>query len=1112
MQSSFNFQCDYTRFKKLLRIVCIALLIQFSFPTHAQTFNDLNITYLKGGYHGFSSFVDYNNDGHLDVFVTGVDFVNRFNNAVFYENNGDSSFSESNITSVPRVIYGDHSWADFDNNGTMDLLYSGTTSGFSERGVSKVFRNIGAGCEFVEVPLSLPGVSRGTSDWVDIDNDGLLDIFLAGNDINDEILVTAFKNQGGDNFVEQNLSTIDRIPGGRGNGTLSSAQWADFDGDGLPDVILALSTDQTFTFELYKNLGDFLFEKQNIGLPRLSYMALDVGDVNNDGLIDMVFSGSPNLENSSGDGTGDLYVFTNNGNMSFTNSFTIPDEGVFENDVELADFDNDGFLDLAHYGTGPWGHFPENTKLYRNNGNGTFSNFSHTLPQCRFGGIEFGDFDNDNDLDILYFGRIEDPADNEITYIYENTLLDVDLPSEILAKESCICDNTVTFTLNNETDTITWDFGDPTSGAQNNSTDKKASHIFSAEGSYTISATFTKGAVTNTITKAIEVTGLPSIQQPGNLTACRDASNNQYDLNTLKDAEILNGTSSADFEVFYYSSLQNADNDLYRIPMPYVPNNPIETIYARVQSTSNSSCYLTTDFQVVLQNSPVANEVQDIFVCDTNNSGFGTFDLSQIETTLVGGQVNTTITYYNGQGTSIPAGLVSNYQNAIENSEIITARITDNTTTCYSETTFELIVTPLPVANDPGISVGCDENNDGISEFFDTSSIEAIVLGNQTGLTVSYYDSSGNLMPNLPNPYTNVIPNEETIVVRVTDTMSQCYAETDLILRTSERPNINPIDDLYGCDEGNGFAFFDTSQIASEIRANRTGLSVSFFDEQGNLLTDFGASDFMNQTPFQQRIFVRLATESNDSCYSEESFNLVVNRLPQIELEDSYFICDLEPSLDITVNPNFDTFQWIFEDGSIVSTSSLATISQEGNYTLTVNKVINNINCSRSFPFSLVRSDLPEIVDVEFQELSENNYIQINADGDGDFEYSLDGINYVEYNRFEDVVGGVYTVFVRDKKGCGEDSREVVLIDYPKFFTPNGDDINDFWQIQGVEGNTNSSIIIHDRYGRLVAQFSSADKGWNGVFNGRPLPSSDYWFTADLGNGKTFKGHFSLKR
>ena len=156
-----------------LRVKLITIFFITSTSLLAQSFEKINTQNLKGGYLGFSSFVDYNNDGFLDIFVTGLDFDNSFTNAVFYVNNGDLSFTESEITNIPRAIYGDYSWGDFDNNGTQDLIYSGTTSGGSDFGITKIYRNTNNGCEFIELPIALPGISRGSSEWVDIDNDGL---------------------------------------------------------------------------------------------------------------------------------------------------------------------------------------------------------------------------------------------------------------------------------------------------------------------------------------------------------------------------------------------------------------------------------------------------------------------------------------------------------------------------------------------------------------------------------------------------------------------------------------------------------------------------------------------------------------------------------------------------------------------------------------------------------------------------------------------------------------------------------------------------------------------------------------------------------------------------
>ena len=1087
-------------------------LVFISSSIFSQTFELLNTQNLKGGYEGFSSFIDYNSDGYFDIFVTGVDFENSFNNAVFYKNNGDLSFTESTISSIPRVIDGDHSWADFDNNGTQDLLYTGTTSGFSDSGISKIYKNSNNGCEFIELPVALPGISRGNSRWVDIDNDGLMDVFLVGFDINGKIIIKAFKNGGDDSFSEKPITTGDNLSGERGNFSNNTARWEDLDGDGLQDLIIALSTKINFSFEVYRNLGGFKFAKQNIDLPQLSSIAMDIGDVNNDGRPDIVFTGSPNLENFYGDVTGDFYVFTNNGNMNFINSFTIEDEGVLYNDIELADINNDGFLDAVNYGTGPWGTFSKVTKIYKNNKNGTFSNFSHNLPDCSFGGIEFGDFDNDNDLDILYFGRIENPYDNEITYVYENTLLNIELPTEILINNGCACDNSLSFSLNNNSNSIKWDFGDPPATLLNTSTEKKPIHLFSNEGTYTISATFTKGSVSNTLSKVVTIGGQPIIAKPTDLISCTGSNNNQYDFNILKDAEILNGQSTEYFEIFYYASYENSEEDRYRLKMPYFNENINKTIYARVQSTLNSNCFELTDFEITIKDPPIANPIDDFFVCDEDYDGITTFDLTPIEPILTGSQTNITLEYFDEQGNIIPINSLNTYQNSIRDLEKIKIKIIDTQTGCFTETAINLIIDPLPIANPVNTLIGCDDNSDGISEYFDTSNIENQVLNGQTGMNVAYYKEDGTQLPSpLPNPFTNEEPNNQTIIIKVTDTFTNCFSETNLLLKTSAQPNINHPDNLYACDLGNGYSEFDTTLLEEQIIGNQSGLKIGYFDSNNQELPSPLPTLFQNTEPYSQTINIRVEDASNPNCYSETSVNLIVNSLPEINLEEEYFICNLEPSLTLTVNSSFDTYEWYFEDGTLISSSYTSEITKQGNYILTVAKLENNTICNNSFFFNLTRSDLPEILEVKYSEFG-NNSIEIISSGSANFEYSIDGTNYQNSNYFTNIPGGIYTVFVRDKAGCGQDSSEVTLIDYPKFFTPNNDGYNDYWQIKGIEKYPNSQIFIFDRYGKLLKQLSTNSLGWDGSFNGKMMFSNDYWFKVNFENGKVLVGHFTLKR
>ena len=91
------------------------------------------------------------------------------------------------------------------------------------------------------------------------------------------------------------------------------------------------------------------------------------------------------------------------------------------------------------------------------------------------------------------------------------------------------------------------------------------------------------------------------------------------------------------------------------------------------------------------------------------------------------------------------------------------------------------------------------------------------------------------------------------------------------------------------------------------------------------------------------------------------------------------------------------------------------------------------------------------------------------------------------------------------------------IIDYPKYFTPNGDGYHGTWNISSLMPESNAKIYIFDRYGKLLKEIRPWSDGWNGTFNGIPKPSNDYWFSVEYqvdGSDKLkqFKAHFTLKR
>ena len=668
------------------------------------------------------------------------------------------------------------------------------------------------------------------------------------------------------------------------------------------------------------------------------------------------------------------------------------------------------------------------------------------------------------------------------------------------------------FSVSNSNDvaSITWNFGDPASGAQNTSTDLSPFHDFTSDGNYTITATITAndGRI-EVLTETIEVKEPPNIYGINNLEACEDnigtGFSSTFDTSNVQ-SQLVGSQSNS---IITY--IDGSGNEYTTLPNPFTNTvRDRETITVRVSRSDELCCYSETTFDLIINPLPGLSIVEDLSECDNDYDGITLFDLSQTEADLNGGDPNILVEFYHEDGTAITT---TSIENKIIDKERITAKITNLITNCSNQTNFEIIVLPLPFANPIPDIIGCDDNGDGISEYFDISNVENFVLGNQTGLVVSYYDNMGALIPSpLPNPFTNTIPFEERITVRLTNPVTSCYAETELVLKTSVKPSINTPSDIYLCDEGNGFATFDLGNITNEIIGVQNNLNVHFYDVSGNEITDTISSSFVNTNAWHQTINVKVINALSPACFSETSFDLYVNELPEMGLLENYFLCNLEPSLPLSVDTNFNSWEWKFEDGTIISNSFNANLIEAGNYSLTVTEIKNGIECDNTFNFELIRSILPTIDHVEFQELSDDNYIRIIASGDGDFEYSIDGINFQDENQFNDLLGGLYTVYVRDKFGCGEDSQTITLIDYPKFFTPNGDGYNDYWQIKGIQEYPESQIHIFDRYGKLLKQISPTSIGWDGTFNGELLPSSDYWFILQLDNLQKVSGHFTLKR
>jgi gliding motility-associated-like protein len=189
-------------------------------------------------------------------------------------------------------------------------------------------------------------------------------------------------------------------------------------------------------------------------------------------------------------------------------------------------------------------------------------------------------------------------------------------------------------------------------------------------------------------------------------------------------------------------------------------------------------------------------------------------------------------------------------------------------------------------------------------------------------------------------------------------------------------------------------------------------------------------------------------------------------------------------------------------------------VNTAGQYSVTITDIVTGCQASA---FANVGQSAPA-TDFTFEVsrfFADNLTIIITAAPAADYEYQLDFGPFQDSNEFENVAAGVHTLTVRDAEGCGVLSKEVLIVDYPRFFTPNGDGINDSWNITSIGNVSVSKISIFDQFGRFIKQMNATESGWDGTYNGQNLPANDYWFIITYQEGgitKEFRSHFSLKR
>ena len=376
----------------------------------------------------------------------------------------------------------------------------------------------------------------------------------------------------------------------------------------------------------------------------------------------------------------------------------------------------------------------------------------------------------------------------------------------------------------------------------------------------------------------------------------------------------------------------------------------------------------------------------------------------------------------------------------------------------------------------------------------------------QTGATGYKWFKNNNEIPGATNANYNVTSAGDYLVeinygatCQTTGTIRIEYAESLVI-------NQNSFTECDADTDQDGKTLFNLDNIKNQLFTNLpAGYVISFFEIPTS--TTALPTSYTNTIPNNQIIYARIMNVQG--CYSDYPVNLRVNTFDDILVDETIGLCE-DSILTLDAGSGFSTYEWNTNPPQF---TQQITVNSGGIYEVTVT---NALNCPKTKTFTIEASGIATIENIAINDFQENNTatIEISSTSLGDYEYSLDGVNYQDSNIFSNLNAGEYTVYVQDKKGCGIVFETFYILDYPKYFTPNGDGYNDTWFIKNLEKRNleNSVITVFDRYGKLLKQISGVSEGWNGTFNGNLLPSNDYWFEIKLTNGKSVKGHFTLKR
>ena len=640
------------------------------------------------------------------------------------------------------------------------------------------------------------------------------------------------------------------------------------------------------------------------------------------------------------------------------------------------------------------------------------------------------------------------------------------------------------------------------------------------------------------------VSPIPTITTPDDLVACEEeqgVGRASFDL-WATIPQITGGAANVVVQ-FFKTPGDMASNIPIAPPSAYVNSTPYsQTVYFKAYAAGLPDCSATGELDLVVHPIPVLNSnIPDYVLCDENGSGDGReeFDLTSRYSQITSEPGYVLTYFYEQSGSLVVIDDPSSFENTVPGQQTVFVS-TSNSFTCENTTSFVVRVAPLPVIADAGPFQGCEESPG--QGAFDLDALAAAVSGGAPGITVVFYATqaqaeSGNPDEALGSPHTS---GTGTLYALVKAATTGCEIIVPVGLEVIPAPVAHQPGNLRACDTdgtNDGLYGFDLAAVEAEVLGTQDPAihAITFHTSLEDANTGQHAignpSSYQSVMPLLQQIWVRLVnTATANGCPAITSFLLQVERLPEPLLEGGAICVDFVTGqllgsyvLDSGLSAAYYSFVW-YRDGGIIAGASTGTleVTEAGSYSVVATSLAGGCVSEPLAPVKVEQSGPAIPIGTGYtvtNAFSENPTITVLVQGHGQYRYSLDYGPYQDSNVFYNVSPGLHTVHVSAENSCDDlvlHIEDIRIIDYPKFFTPNGDGYNDTWNIRGLPDFPVSTIYIFDRYGKLLLQLDPRNvQGWDGTYNGAAMPSTDYWFTISYpenGVMKEFRAHFALKR